>query len=158
MILGSMTNTLVSSIRLIISYVLRMQSKFIFHFPATVVSKNYETRMISFSHSIQMGMCLSNFNIFLYEYITIQAQRQTWIFECIKKLLTIPGREASLSITITSIFAEFIVTFEYHHGEYFLEILSNKTFISFNILFLRMILLILEIEINKNVLLSWKDH
>ena len=106
-----------------------------------------------------MGMCLSNFNIFLYEYITIQAQHQKMDFSNTSKiLLTIPGREASLSITITSIFAEFIVTFEYHHGEYFLEILSNKTFISFNILFLRMILLILEIEINKNVLLSWKDH
>ena len=120
--------------------------------------KTMKPEWYHFSHSLQMGICLSNFNIYLHEYITIQAQRQTWIFEYIKKLLTIPGREASLSITITSIFAEFIVTFEYHHGEYFLEILSNKTFISFNILFLRMILLILEIEINKNVLLSWKDH
>ena len=88
-----------------------------------------------FPHSIQMGMCLSNFNIFLYEYITIQAQRQTWIFEYIKKLLTIPGREASLSITITSIFVECIVTFEYYYGEYFLEILLNKTFISLDMFF-----------------------
>lgn len=52
-----------------------------------------------------------------------------------KKLLTIPGREASLSITITSIFVEFIVTFGYCNGEYFLEILSDKTFISSYILF-----------------------
>ena len=52
-----------------------------------------------------------------------------------KKLLTIPGREASLSITITSIFVEFIVTFGYCYGEYFLEILSDKTFISSYILF-----------------------
>ena len=75
-----------------------------------------------------------------------------------KKLLTIPGREASLSITITSIFVEFIVTLRYYYGEYFMEILSDKIFYIFIYIVLRMLLLILEIGTNKNVFLSWKNH
>ena len=159
MILGSMTNTINSSIRLIISYVLKMQSKFIFHFPATFASKKiWNLNENHFSYSIQMRIWLSNFNIYLYEYITIQAQRQIRIFQ-IRQKITYHSRKRSI--------------FEYHYNFHFrwiycdIEILLRWIFLGniirqnfyiFIYIVLRMLLLILEIGRNKNVLLSWKDH
>ena len=98
--------------------------------------KNYETRMISFSPFDTNGNVLIKFQyLLIWVYNNTSSTPNTDFPNISNKLLTIPGREASLSITITSIFVECIVTFEYYYGEYFLEILLNKTFISLDMFF-----------------------